>query len=737
MSHKLPTIASFVSAQLLASGIALAEPVDRSGIERILTSWLEQKSASYGFHELGDISLFDGAPAGISLYVARLKPRGYALLGGDTQLPPLLGYSLDHDIDLSPTPDNALRALLIRELDAMRGLAGGATARMAASAAFDANAYATRNEARWRRLQQAPAPMARLAVEEEPVSIGPLLATSWSQHRHYNYLAPAEPGCSTTEGYDYYDCKVPTGCAQTAWAQLMKFYEWPPHGHGSVSYEDGSGSVTGEHFADFSDAFDWRDMLHFYDAWLDYPQANVDAVSELMYELAVNNRADFEVAGTAASAELAGLRENFYYQGGDWVGENIPSSLRLEIVAGRPAVASIPGHAVVVDGYSNDNGDDLFHVNYGWGWFNSGWFLLDGIPGGGLQSFYSGAKPSYVPIPVKANYLPDSTDIYLAWQSPRKVAPPIGRFRVLVPSYNYNLVWSDEGRDFSKSVATGESWCGEQTWSTQEIDGETVLYSGAIPCNRLDIKNAFIPDAGSVLAIDYRLLLTNKGMMRVGVSEDGQGWETVFEKAGGYGYEPPSWQQANIDLSAYAGKPINVRISHIPASGSGWSYYGGGGIWIDRIRISSTTEMKWVAVSSKIVRSTRNYTVANAGTNVPAVRVEALVEGRWAGAAQLAVKGTGVPAAAPAAPTALSALAKAGRKVELQWLDNSKDEASFILQRKTGNGAWTGLPRLAANHDGYLDGGLVAGTQYRYRVKASNGKGASAYSNVVTVVAKP
>jgi hypothetical protein len=73
----------------------------------------------------------------------------------------------------------------------------------------------------------------------------------------------------------------------------------------------------------------------------------------------------------------------------------------------------------------------------------------------------------------------------------------------------------------------------------------------------------------------------------------------------------------------------------------------------------------------------------------------------------------------------------------LQWLDNSKDEASFILQRKTGNGAWTGLPRLAANHDGYLDGGLVAGTQYRYRVKASNGKGASAYSNVVTVVAKP
>ncbi|HMJ65692.1 MAG TPA: fibronectin type III domain-containing protein, partial [Candidatus Binatia bacterium] len=85
--------------------------------------------------------------------------------------------------------------------------------------------------------------------------------------------------------------------------------------------------------------------------------------------------------------------------------------------------------------------------------------------------------------------------------------------------------------------------------------------------------------------------------------------------------------------------------------------------------------------------------------------------------------------AAPPAPTNLVAQAISSNQVSLSWgapLTNSG--TSFVLERKTSGGAYA-IIALLDNAASYIDTGLVAGTQYFYRVKARNYAGDSAYSN--------
>ncbi len=79
--------------------------------------------------------------------------------------------------------------------------------------------------------------------------------------------------------------------------------------------------------------------------------------------------------------------------------------------------------------------------------------------------------------------------------------------------------------------------------------------------------------------------------------------------------------------------------------------------------------------------------------------------------------------------------------VVLNWVDESANETSFIVERglETGKGrtktcggfAPLGAP-LAANTTSYLDSDVANSTTYCYRVKAGNAVGESAYSNVAT-----
>src|SRR6185369_13485830 len=94
-------------------------------------------------------------------------------------------------------------------------------------------------------------------------------------------------------------------------------------------------------------------------------------------------------------------------------------------------------------------------------------------------------------------------------------------------------------------------------------------------------------------------------------------------------------------------------------------------------------------------------------------------------------KGTPNPQpTAPAAPSALGALATSSSTISLTWADNSNNETGFQLERKPGvSGIYVLVASPGANQTSYTDSGLQSSTTYYYRIRAINSVGSSAYSN--------
>jgi hypothetical protein len=90
---------------------------------------------------------------------------------------------------------------------------------------------------------------------------------------------------------------------------------------------------------------------------------------------------------------------------------------------------------------------------------------------------------------------------------------------------------------------------------------------------------------------------------------------------------------------------------------------------------------------------------------------------------------------APAAPNNLAARVVMGPNanwLEITWTDNSSNETAFQLERCIGAGCtnFVLIKTLSANVARYEQYPVTAGTTYRYRLRAYNGSGSSAYSNI-------
>ena len=96
------------------------------------------------------------------------------------------------------------------------------------------------------------------------------------------------------------------------------------------------------------------------------------------------------------------------------------------------------------------------------------------------------------------------------------------------------------------------------------------------------------------------------------------------------------------------------------------------------------------------------------------------------------------PETPPNAPSNLTVTGTGRNYVNLRWQDNSTNETSFELERCQGSGCtnFALIATLGANTTSYTDSGLVRKTTYRYRIRARNSAGASAYSNEVTATTR-
>ena len=230
------------------------------------------------------------------------------------------------------------------------------------------------------REHNAPSlPPATRAATDDFAPITPLIKTKWDQESPFNQMCPKinnEP--------------CPTGCVATALAQVMKYYNYPAKGQGSISYEvlNQPGIVGGTFTMDFANtSFDWDNMIDIYE--MDqYTDAQANAVALLMKACGYASQMQYGwVASSALTNDQCYALVNYFnydkaldylvrwnYSYDDWVKiiyDNLSKGYPV-IYGGIGPIAG--GHSFICDGYSSDG---YFHFNWGWGGVSDGYFLLD------------------------------------------------------------------------------------------------------------------------------------------------------------------------------------------------------------------------------------------------------------------------------------------------------------------------------------------------------------------------
>lgn len=186
---------------------------------------------------------------------------------------------------------------------------------------------------------------------------------------------------------------------------------------------------------------------------------------------------------------------------------------------------------------------------------------------------------------------------------------------------------------------------------------------------------------------------------------------------------PPSPPSAPTNLTATAASSSQINLAWTDTSNSE------DGFKIERCQGAGCTNFTQVTQTGANA-TTYNDTGLSASTTY-SYRVRAFNAGGDSGYSNTASATTQASAQPPAAPSGLTATAVSTSQINLAWTDNAGNETGFRIERCQGQGctSFTQIAQVGANVRSFSNTGLSRNTRYRYRVRAYNAAGNSAYSN--------
>lgn len=324
-----------VSAEYLSPDGALERAFSLQNSRRLAAHFSTQATPDFA----GEIKTAQGNPA---LYIFNKPGGGSLLLSASDKATPVLGYTDSGSLDVGNLPPQLASWL---------------------------NEYADQIEWAEEQAHTIHTSEATFVYPSEWKYIAPLMKTKWDQGAPYNQ-----------DVYPY-----ATGCVATAMAQIMKYHEWPPIGHGEHSYTDAYGRTM---YMDFgAQPFEWDEMLDSYKGG--YTPEQASAVAYLMK--ACGYSTDMLYSGSSGTqVELAGVALTTYFdydgslevlQRHQYTHTEWATILYEQLKTVGPVLYTgqslgYMAHAFVADGY---DGDGFFHINWGWSGMADGYYSLDAL----------------------------------------------------------------------------------------------------------------------------------------------------------------------------------------------------------------------------------------------------------------------------------------------------------------------------------------------------------------------
>ena len=369
------TLRIFVFAAMLLASLGLwARPVSVDHAHRVAESFLRGigcKNASSLVNRSSELSFHQ-------FYLFASEQGGFVLVAADDCVVPILGYSTTNVFDVKGMPAHVADWLSGYEEQIAYFVRQDARLRSSGLQCGDDNGNIVAQQ--WKLL------LAGQNLEQtNNSSVSPLLSTTWNQSPYYNDLCPVD--------YDNYTGHAYAGCVAIATAQVMKYWNHPSVGYGSMTYyHDTYGNLS----ANFGGTtYQWSGMPNALSS--SSTSSQINAVATLVYHVGVAVNMDYGPDGSGAktisngdpvqpSAENA-LKNNFKYSSSlhsihrsDYAPEEFASILCTELDNSRPIIFSgrdvDAGHAFVLDGYDIYGN---FHVNWGWGSYCDGYYAMGAL----------------------------------------------------------------------------------------------------------------------------------------------------------------------------------------------------------------------------------------------------------------------------------------------------------------------------------------------------------------------
>lgn len=292
------------------------------------------------------------SPSATCYYVfANGENKGFTIVSGDDRMPEVVGYSAQGTYDPDHLPANYVGFMKAYQ-ETVEALLKG-----------DAQVSGGLAEARQWRAERA-----------NSAAVAPLLGgIKWNQMAPYNNMCPLYKGTNRSV----------TGCVATAMAQVMMYYQYPKELKTTIkAYTAKSYGIQIPEISSGA-TYDWDNMLPDYSK-SDYNSAQADAVAKLMYHCGAAVKMNY---GPSSGANVTPIILATYFgYDADLMQDLTRTVFTLqqwmtlidnELKAKRPILysgqSSDGGHEFVCDG---SDGNGLYHINWGWGGYQDGYFDL-------------------------------------------------------------------------------------------------------------------------------------------------------------------------------------------------------------------------------------------------------------------------------------------------------------------------------------------------------------------------
>jgi len=346
------------------------------------------------------------------LFIFNLSEDGFVISATDDIFYPVIAYSWKGQY--SPANSDDLQFRFIKEDIKLR------------RAYYQANPLlAAANQQSWTELITGTRPVR--TFQQWPMDgttlTGGWCETQWNQSGVFNQFCPLDNSGNRSV----------VGCVATAMAQIMHYHEYL--GNPVFTYIDNYNSgwwdpihIDNDH--ESNDFPDWNELNDYLDVAVEH-YANGEMITSedlaaFNYACGVSVEMSYSSDGSGAYTDdvASALRNKFDYNTATWsdnYGGAFYNTIAENMVNMKPCEFSIytddgnNGHAIVCDGY---NTDDYYHLNYGWGTSNIGWYYIpSGMPsnysiiGGAVHNIEGGEIPVSVsgqlsgPSDIEDNYV--------------------------------------------------------------------------------------------------------------------------------------------------------------------------------------------------------------------------------------------------------------------------------------------------------------------------------------------